>query len=83
MFLVAIDAHLKWPEVYAMLSTTAERTIEVLHHLFAAYSIPEQIVTDNGPQFVAQEFLRRVDWDPDKRAVGGGMHSGRRVTMVT
>ena len=36
MFLVAIDAHSKWPEVYAMSSTTAERTIEVLRHLFAA-----------------------------------------------
>ena len=56
MFLVAIDAHSKWPEVYAMSSTTAERTIEVLRHLFAAYGILEQVVTDNGPQFVAQEF---------------------------
>ena len=56
MFLVAIDAHSKWPEVYAMSSTTAERTIEVLRYLFAAYGIPEKIVTNNGPQFVAQEF---------------------------
>ena len=53
-FLVAVDAHLKWPEVYAMSSTTVEKTTEVLHHIFAAYAIPEQVVMDNGPQFAAE-----------------------------
>ena len=56
MLLVAVDAHSKWPEVFTMTSTTAEKTIEVLRHLFAAYGIPEQIVTDNSPQFTAEEF---------------------------
>ena len=38
-----------------MTSTTAVRTIEVLCQLFAAYGLP-QMVTDNGPQFVSEEF---------------------------
>ena len=56
MFLLAVDAHSKWPEVFVMQSTTTNKTIEVLRHLFAAHGIPEQVVTDNGPQFVADEF---------------------------
>ena len=39
-----------------MSSTSTAKTITVLHHLFATYGIPEQVVSDNGPQFVAEEF---------------------------
>ena len=56
MFLVAVDAHSKWPEVVEMSSTTATKTIGVLRHIFATYGLPVQVVTDNGPQFVAEEF---------------------------
>ena len=56
MYLVALDAHSKWPEVIEMTSTTAEKTIVELRRMFATYGLPEQVVTDNGPQFVADEF---------------------------
>ncbi len=46
----------KWPEVHEMKSTTAAKTIEVLQQLFARYGLPEQLVSDHGPQFVAEEF---------------------------
>ena len=36
--------------------TTAERTINILRSLFSRHGIPDQIVTDNGPQFTAEEF---------------------------
>ena len=39
-----------------MRSTTASATIEELRRLFAMYGLPEQVVTDNGPQFSATEF---------------------------
>ena len=39
MFLM--DTHSKWPEVYEMTSTTARKTIEILHHIFAFYGLPE------------------------------------------
>ena len=56
MFFVLVDAHSKWPEVVEMKSTTAEKTIEVMITLFGSYGIPEQVVSDNGPQFTSEEF---------------------------
>ena len=56
MFFVVIDAHSKWPEIFEMLTTTAAKTITVLCHIFVKYGIPEQLVSDSGPQFIADEF---------------------------
>lgn len=58
MFLVAVDAHSKWPEVAIMRSTTAEKTIEKLGEMFSRFGSPAQLVSDNGPQFVSQEMTR-------------------------
>ena len=56
MFLLLVDAHLKWSEIVEMSSTTADTTIAILRRVFAAYGLPEQLVSDNGPQFVSHEF---------------------------
>ena len=56
MFLVAVDAYSKWPLVATIQSTTVAKTIEVLRQMFSVYGLPEQIVSDNGPQFTAEEF---------------------------
>jgi len=56
MFMVIVDAHSKWLEVVPMSTTTTEKTMEVLLSMFARYGIPQQLVTDNGPQFTATEF---------------------------
>ena len=39
-----------------MSSTTATKTISVLREIFARYGLPQQLVSDNGPQFSAEEF---------------------------
>ena len=54
--MLIVDAHSKWPEIIEMPSVTASKTIDELRKLFTAYGLPEQIVTDNGPQFIADEF---------------------------
>ena len=44
-----------------MFSTTAEATVNALRSVFATHGLPEELVTDNGVQFIAQElkdFLR-------------------------
>ncbi|XP_048828016.1 uncharacterized protein K02A2.6-like [Brienomyrus brachyistius] len=56
MFLVVMDAYARWPEVIPMHTTTSAKTIDVLRTLFAAYGSPKEVITDNGPQFVSQEF---------------------------
>jgi len=52
-FLIVVDAYSKWPEVIEMSSTTAAQTITLL---CTTYGIPEQLVSDNGPQFTSSEF---------------------------
>ena len=58
MYLIVIDAHSKWPEVVVMPSTTSTKTTEALESVFAKYGLPEQLVSDNGPQFTSQEFIQ-------------------------
>ena len=58
MFFILIDAHSKWPEVYRMESTNTESTIEVLRHIFAEQGVPREVVSDNGPQFIAESFQK-------------------------
>ena len=56
MCLVAVDAHPKWPEVMDKSTTTASLTVTVLRRMFSANGLPKQLVTDNGLQFVSEEF---------------------------
>ena len=58
MFIIIIDAHSKWPEVYEMTTTTSKSTIDVLRHVFASHGLPLQLVSDNGPQFTSVEFAQ-------------------------
>ena len=60
MFLVATNTHSKWPEVSIMSSTTAGRTISILRELFVRFGIPQQLVSNNGPQFVSEEFKQFI-----------------------
>ncbi|XP_053316421.1 uncharacterized protein K02A2.6-like [Spea bombifrons] len=55
-FLVIIDAHSKWPEVFPINQPTTKATIVILLHLFATFGYPREIVTDNGAQFTSHEF---------------------------
>ena len=58
MWLIVVDAHSKWPEDFKFQvgSSGTKQVISSSKHLIASFGIPKQIVTDNGPQFVAKEF---------------------------
>ncbi|XP_061177726.1 uncharacterized protein K02A2.6-like [Saccostrea echinata] len=56
MFLLIVDAHSKWLEIFPMKTTTATNTIEKLRILFSQLGLPKVIVSDNGPQFISEEF---------------------------
>ena len=67
-FLLVVDSHSKWMEVFPMTSTTANATIVALGALFARYGLPHELVSDNGPQFGAEgelhqaHFITPVSW---------------------
>ncbi|KAK6056382.1 hypothetical protein COOONC_06112 [Cooperia oncophora] len=56
MWLIIVDAVLKWPEVSFMRTTTVEKTIDI----FSKHGLPEQVVVDSGLPFIAKEFK---EWD--------------------
>ena len=57
-FLILVDAHSRWLEVYIVPSTSSEATIKVLRHIFSTHGLPHQLVSDNGPSFTSQEFKK-------------------------
>jgi transposase InsO family protein len=54
--IVATDVYSKWPEVAACGSPTSSAVIEFLTSLFDRFGLVEEIITDNGVQFVSSEF---------------------------
>ena len=55
-FLVIVDEELKWLECMRMSSTIAEATVRALCFAFSTHGLPEELVSDNGSQFIAQDF---------------------------
>ena len=74
IYLVLIDLHLKWIEVFPVTSTTSTKTIECLRLCFATYGVPEQLVSDNGPQFTSDEFRQFVNTNGIKHTLVPAYH---------
>lgn len=56
MFLVIVDAHSKWIDVYPATTATSQVTIEKLRQCFSIHGLPQTLVSDNGTCFTSQEF---------------------------
>ena len=55
-YIVLVDSYSGWFELDSLRDTTTKSVVKKLKRHFAAYGIPERLVTDNGPQFVSNEF---------------------------
>ncbi|XP_033107375.1 uncharacterized protein K02A2.6-like [Anneissia japonica] len=56
-YLILCDYYSKFPIVkYLRSGTTAKTVINVLREVFAEHDTPDEIVSDNGPQFDSDEF---------------------------
>ena len=54
--MVTVDYYSDFFEIDRMHSTTSPAIINKLKGHFARYGIPNELVSDNGPQFVSEEF---------------------------
>ena len=67
-YLVTSDYFSDFFELDHLKSTTSVSVIRKLKAHFARHGIPEQLVTDNGPQFSSSDFLKfSNEWDFDHR----------------
>ena len=48
MWLILIDAYSKWPEIYAMSTTTPQAKIQQLQKIFAIHGLPELLISHHG-----------------------------------
>ena len=55
-YLITSDYFSRFPEVIKLTNNTSAGVISALKSLFARYGIPEELVSDNGPQYASQEF---------------------------
>ena len=72
--LIVVDAHSKWPEVVQMKTTTAAASIQELCKLFSTFGLPEQLVSDNGPQFVSSKFAQFLKNNGEKHIKSAPYH---------
>jgi IS30 family transposase len=53
---VAVDKFTKWVEVKPAAAITAVKAVEFIKEIMYKFGIPNNIITDNGTQFIAKEF---------------------------
>ena len=63
-YLVTVDYHSNFWEVDFLPDTASKTVVNKLKAHFARYGSPTQVVTDNGPQFTAGDFITfATEWD--------------------
>ena len=58
--IVLMDYTSRWPELKLVRDPTYFTLIEFLREIFLREGFPESIISDNGTQFVSQEFTSYV-----------------------
>ena len=54
--LTYIDYYSSYPEAYILKEITSREVIKALTDIFARFGFPEELVSDNGKQFISEEF---------------------------
>ena len=53
---VVVDYYSRYFKVDILTSVTSTKVIESLEKIFCTHGLPQSLKTDNGPQFVSEEF---------------------------
>lgn len=56
MFLMLVDSHSKWIDVYPVTAATSQGTIEKVRQSFSVHGLPQMLVSDNATCFTSAEF---------------------------
>ena len=84
-YLVTIDYYSNFWEVDRLPNTKASTTILKLKSHFARYGIPDQVISDNGPQFTSDEFAefsRKWDFEHLTSSPGNSKANGKAKSGV-
>ena len=61
LWLIIVDAHSKWLDIYPVSSTNSQTTIDMLRVSFSNHGLPEMIVSDNAASFTSAQFAEFCD----------------------
>ena len=57
-FLVLVDYHSRWLEIKLLKKTSSRGVIKHIKYIFSMHGIPEIMISDNGPQYILEEFAK-------------------------
>ena len=55
-YLVSVDYHSKWMEITKLDNQSSKNTFTYLQSQFSRNGIPDQLISEYGPQFMSEEF---------------------------
>jgi transposase InsO family protein len=55
-YVLCVDYYSKYPDVSLLPDTSSRTTIATLKAMFGRFGVPDELITDNGPQYKSAEF---------------------------
>ena len=57
-YLLIVDYFSKWPEISKLDNLSVNNVISYMKSQISRYGIPDELISDNGPQFACEEFAQ-------------------------
>ena len=54
--MLCVDYYSKYPEIAKLTGTPSQHVVTALKSMFSQHGIPDEVMSDNGPQFLSAEF---------------------------
>ncbi len=75
MFLILVDAHSKWMDVYPVSTASSGITIDCHRKSFSNHGLPEMLVSDNAAYFVSTEFKEFMNKNGIRHVTSAPFHA--------
>ena len=60
-YMITVDCYSDYFEIDRLYCTTTSAIVKILKNHFARHGIPDKVMTDNGPNFVSDKFVKFAD----------------------